>query len=225
MIFKKSAVRLAKLDQDMKRFIFAAQIFSISFSAVAQSEYLDPKGAKKVRVETAVYYQNDTTKSTAVLYFDNKGTVTKNVKYDQANEPTEMWTYSNKYKGSNLVYRQGKFKDYTKSVKSYKFKIMFTYNNDGKLNKVENLYNASGYEVVYDSIGRYAGKIDFNSKGFYGGSKFTIKENKIVKIKFEQSGKPAEITEFSYDAQNRITRATIWRAGKVIRKEEYTYVN
>lgn len=201
-----------------------ALVFILPFAAFGQMENFDPKGAKKVRVETTTYYQSDTAKSTQVLYFDKNGNLAKSVKYDDANEALEIWTHSYKYKGGRLKYRESKFKDYKKVLKPQKLKFTYFYKDDGKLLKVENTGNSSGYEISYDSVGNPSGKSDFNDKGFYGGSKYYYKEGKIVKQSYQQSGKPAEVTEYIYDAQGRRTKAFIYKGNKLIRKEEYIYV-
>ena len=206
--------------------IFGFPLFLIlAFSHVeAQVAELTAMGAKKVRIETTNYLNSDTSKSTAILYFDSKGNVIKAIKYDAANEPLELWTYSFKYeKSGHIRSSQSKFKDYSKQLKPQKFKSVYNYNADGKLVKVENTQNQSGFECMYDSIGRIKGKNDYNSKGFFGGSKFFYKDNQVFKQKYEWSNKPPETSEFTYNGMGRRVKAMIYRGQKLIRKEEYLY--
>ena len=190
----------------------------------AQMENFAPKGAKKIRVETTNYYQSDTNKATEVLYFDKNGNLTKSIKYDDANEQVEIWTHSYKYKGGKLKSRESKFQDYKKVLKKQKLKFAYFFNDAGKLLKVENTSKGSGYEMSYDSVGNPSGKSDYNEKGFYGGAKYYYKDGKIVKQSYQQSGKPAEVTEYSYDSQGRRIKALIYKGNKLIRKEDYVYV-
>ena len=187
-------------------------------------ENFDPKGTKKIRVETSNYYQSDTTKATEVLYFDKNGNLVKSIKYDDANEPVEIWTHSYKYKSGKLKSRESRFKDYKKVLKSQKLKYYYFYNDAGKLLKVENTNNGSGYEMAYDSVGNPSGKSDFNDKGFYGGAKYYYKDGKIAKQSYQQSGKPAETIEYFYDSQGRRIKALVYKGNKLIRKEEYIYL-
>src|ERR1051325_5907154 len=134
----------------MKNRMFAF-IFVLCTPAFAQIPQLECKGSKKVRIESTSYNQADSTHSTEILYFDPKGSVIKSVKYDAANEPLEQWTHSYKYdKEGKIKTAQSKFKDFTRQLKPQKFKSAYSYNNSGKLLKVENLQNQSGYECVYD---------------------------------------------------------------------------
>jgi hypothetical protein len=202
-------------------------IFLLSCTAAHTQVYtLDPKGAKKVRIETTNYFNSDTSKATQVLYFDAKGNVTKAVKYDAANEPTEQWTHSYKYeKDGRIKTAQSKFKDYTKQLKPQKFKTVYSYNTIGKLLKAENTLNQSGYECSYDSSGNLSVANDYNSKGFFGGAKFSYKDGRLCKQKYEWGNKPPETTEYVYDGKGRRIKALTYRGQTVIRKEEYTYVD
>jgi hypothetical protein len=202
-------------------------LFLLAHTAVhAQVNTLDPKGAKKVRIETTNYFNNDTAKVTQVLYFDAKGNVTKSVKYDAANEPTEQWTHSYKYeKDGRIRSSQSKFKDYTKTLKPQKYKTAYSYNASGKLLKAENSLNQSGYECMYDSAGNMSVANDYNSKGFFGGARFTWKDGQLQKQKYEWGNKPPETTEYLYDGRGRRMRAITSRGQKVIKKEDYTYVD
>lgn len=200
--------------------------FLLSVSSVfAQVAALDPKGAKKVRIETTSYQNSDTTKALMVLYFDGKGNVTKSIRYDAANDPLEEWTYSYKYSKNKIKTSSSKFKDYSKQLKSQKFKSVFTYNADNKLLKVESTANQSGYECLYDSIGRVSGRNDYNAKGFFGGAKYFYKDDKIVKQKYEWSNKPPETTEFIYDSKGRKSKAISSRGPKIVKQEVYIYVD
>jgi hypothetical protein len=209
----------------MKNRVLASMLV-FSAPILAQLPPLGCKGSKKVRIETTSYNQADSTHSTQVLYFDPKGSVVKTVTYDAANEPLEQWMHSYKYdKEGKIKSSQSKFKDFTKQLKPQKFKSAYSYNNTGKLLKVENMQNQSGYECLYDSVGNLVGSSDYNSKGFFGGAKFTWKEGRIWKQKYEWSNKPPESTEYFYDASGRRIKTITSRGQKVVRREVYTYID
>lgn len=208
----------------MFKLVFPFCFFAISFSsAYGQYELFDPKGSKKVKVETMNYYQNDSTLSIHVLNFNGKGNLVKNTKFDQSNDPLEVYSFSYKFSGDHVKYSEASFKDYTKALKNMKYKIIYTYDANGKLQRVENTKSGNGFEILYDSIGRFKSRSEFNLKGFYAGSSFTYQNGLLLKQKYEQSGKPPEVTEFVYDSQGRLITAFTYRAKKMVRKEKYTY--
>ena len=209
----------------MKKVLNISLLFLCLSNAFGQVANLDPKGAKKVRIESTIYQNSDTTKALSVIYFDGKGNLTKSIKYDAANDPLEEWAYSYKYSKDRIKTSSSKFKDHTKQLKSQKFKSVFTYTSENKLQKVENTSNQSGYECIYDSVGRMSGRNDYNVKGFYGGAKYFYKDGKIVKQKYEWSNKPPETTEFIYDSKERRAKALTYRGQKMVRQEVYIYVD
>jgi YD repeat-containing protein len=208
----------------MKKSFFPFLAFSICFlNSFAQYELFDPKGSKKIKVETMNYYQNDSTSSHFILNFNSKGKLVKNTKFDHANEPVEEYSFSYKFDGAKIKYSDASFKDYTKSLKKMSYKVLYTYDSGGHLQKVENTRSKNGFEVLYDSAGRVKSRSDFNSKGVFGGTSFTYQNGMLSKQKYEQSGKPAEITEYVYDAQGRVVLAKTFRGEKLVRKETFIY--